>query len=247
MCRLRDSRYQGFPGRASRPAGPALALTPPSSNRTCGFPASGFPVNSQPWPSGRAAPFGPFGPASVAKGRVFSRIRGLPQSALPSLLVACSQSRPLAPRELAASSLLWAGPTSDWGRKRLMFSSPSLGRAFARPPQRISQVPRPFCQSAPLPITPSRSPRAPVRCFRVDVRLRPLGKVGHDWTSVTRPNRIRLRCGSPFRLPRLRPFGLPLGPLVGYMLNVQLHGWYFSPSKKGQAYPGAPKTPIKDK
>ena len=42
MVRLRHTLFQGFPGCVSRVACRALRVPPPSSNRTCGFPASGF-------------------------------------------------------------------------------------------------------------------------------------------------------------------------------------------------------------
>ena len=47
MCRLRHSPFQGFPVCASRATCHASLLAPPSSNRTCGFPASGFPMTSR--------------------------------------------------------------------------------------------------------------------------------------------------------------------------------------------------------
>jgi hypothetical protein len=46
MVRLRHILFQGFPVCVSLGVCPASRLPPPSSNRTCGFPASGFHVNS---------------------------------------------------------------------------------------------------------------------------------------------------------------------------------------------------------
>jgi len=48
MVRLRHIPFQGFPGCVSLAVCHASRLPPPSSNRTCGFPASGFHVNSRP-------------------------------------------------------------------------------------------------------------------------------------------------------------------------------------------------------
>jgi len=45
MFRFRHTSVTGFPRCGSISAYPALHLPFPSSNRTCGFPASGFPVN----------------------------------------------------------------------------------------------------------------------------------------------------------------------------------------------------------
>jgi hypothetical protein len=42
VVRLRHILCQDFPGRVSRVACRAIRVPPPSSNRTCGFPASGF-------------------------------------------------------------------------------------------------------------------------------------------------------------------------------------------------------------
>ena len=47
MFRLRHSSGSGFPVRASIAVCHALRLTPPSSNRTCGFPASGSPGDTR--------------------------------------------------------------------------------------------------------------------------------------------------------------------------------------------------------
>ena len=47
MVRFRHSSVSGLPVRALAAAYLALHLTPPSSNRTCGFPASGSPVSSR--------------------------------------------------------------------------------------------------------------------------------------------------------------------------------------------------------
>src|SRR2546426_1648806 len=42
MVRLRHTLFQGFPVGVSRVVCHPLRMPPPSSNRTCGFPASGF-------------------------------------------------------------------------------------------------------------------------------------------------------------------------------------------------------------
>ena len=47
LFRLWSTSVSGFPRRGSMPTGPATRPTPPSSNRTCGFPASGSPESSR--------------------------------------------------------------------------------------------------------------------------------------------------------------------------------------------------------
>jgi hypothetical protein len=50
----------------------------------------------------------------------------LVQAEFPPSDSACLRSGPFAPRSLPASSLLWAGPTPNRGRSRVMFSSEAL-------------------------------------------------------------------------------------------------------------------------
>lgn len=57
MFRLRHTSVTGFPRCGSLAACHVLRPTPPSSNRTCSFPASGSPGNSRRRHSQRVARF----------------------------------------------------------------------------------------------------------------------------------------------------------------------------------------------
>lgn len=78
--------------------------------------------------------------------------------------------------------------------------------------RRLSQVPRPFCRCAPLPITPGRPARARARCFRADVRFRHLRQVDHDqWCNEAESDLLALRLTPlPSQASTVKP---PLGQL----------------------------------
>ncbi len=88
-------------------------------------------------------------------------------------------------------------------------------------PLRASQVPRPIFPRALPPPTPKSPTIAPARCFIAGSRLH------HslaDWPlllCVTRPKRVRLRCGSRVRLARLRQCNYFHSRLLGYLSNGQ--------------------------
>ena len=70
-------------------------------------------------------------------------------------------------------------------------------------PSRVSQVPRLIFPHAPPPTTPESPMAACTRYLTIDIRLHPLRRTGHS-QSLTRLNRVRLRCGSRVCLARLR-------------------------------------------
>ena len=78
---------------------------------------------------------------------------------------------------------------------------PSGRWTVARPPCRVSQVPRPIFPRALSPSTPEGPASAPARCFPAGVRLHPLRKTGHLQLIITRPNRVHFRYGSQVRIP----------------------------------------------
>ena len=78
---------------------------------------------------------------------------------------------------------------------------PSGRWTVARPPCRVSQVPRPIFPCALSPSTPEGPASAPARCFPAGVRLHPLRKTGHLQLIITRPNRVHFRYGSQVRIP----------------------------------------------
>jgi len=88
-------------------------------------------------------------------------------------------------------------------------------------PLRASQVPRPIFPRALPPPTPRSPTTALARCFVAGSRLH------HslaDWPlllCVTRPKRVRLRCGSRVRLARLRQQNYFHSRLLGYLSNGQ--------------------------
>src|SRR5437867_9485547 len=68
---------------------------------------------------------------------------------------------------------------------------------------RVSQVPRLIDFRAPPPTTPESPMAAIPAVSTIGGRLHPLRQTGHS-QSLTRLNRVRLRCGSRFCLARLR-------------------------------------------
>ena len=107
-------------------------------------------------------------------------------------------------------------------------------------PRRASQVPRPSFRCAPSPITPESPAAAFIRSFTAGAGFIQSGRLA-TLISVTRPERVHLRCGS-----HLCPGGAShqsdysdLRPL-GYMSTDHSHGGHLSAHKFGQACPGAP-------
>ena len=71
--------------------------------------------------------------------------------------------------------------------------SPSRGDPIT--PGRVSQVPRLISWCALPPTTPEGSASARARCFPADAGFTQSGRLAAP-SRVTRPNRVRLRCGS---------------------------------------------------
>ena len=140
MFRLRHSSVSGFPMCALLTACPATRPTPPSSNRTCGFPASGSPESSRlrhspgasQLPLGLSAQPRPQESVFMFRSRVFTQAVHL-----PSRLKHTFSKAPWLHGHYPASALLWASPTPAQVRLPVMSS---LGRLA---PGRASQVPVP--------------------------------------------------------------------------------------------------------
>jgi hypothetical protein len=203
------ARFGVSPARASRDAWHALSPAPPSSNRTCGSPASGSPVSCHQdlvEPPTQNREFGGAGPWPGA----FTRIRWFThQAALHSLLGAHSQSRPFAPRGLAASSLLWARPTSDRGRATAYVFAATVGSGLRLPTPADLPGSSTFLSVRAVPNHPG-SPRACTRSLLPrGCQAAPIPAGRPRTICVTRPNRFRLRYSSHIRLPGLRNQRLP--------------------------------------
>ena len=146
MVRFRHSSVSGLPVRALAAAYLALHLTPPSSNRTCGFPASGSPVSSrlrlsqgflfgllaQLRPQRREFPRNFF--------RFFRNGTFLVHAALLSSRLKHTYSKaPSLHGHYPVSQLLWASPTSNKGHSR-SYVFPRCAAVFPLPGW-VSQVP----------------------------------------------------------------------------------------------------------
>ena len=113
-------------------------------------------------------------------------------------------------------------------------------RVQAKPPRRVSQVPRLICPRALSPTTPEGPAAASARYFAASIRLHPRGWIGHLQQPLTRPNRVRLRYGSRVRLARLRRTNYSVSRSLGYLSNGQLQGKLLPAYKISQASPGTP-------
>jgi hypothetical protein len=203
LFRLRHSSVSGFPIRALAIACHATRPTPPSSNRTCGFPASGSPGSSRlghsprislPWLGLSTQP-------RPQKGEVFRSRASAQAVLLSSRLKHASSKAPSLHGHYPASPLLWASPTPAQVRLPVMSS---LGRLT---PDRASQVPRLFFRRTPSPSTPESPAVALSRFFTAGAGFISSGRLA-TLIGVTRPNRVRSRYGLRLCRSRLRRDGL---------------------------------------
>ena len=211
MVRLRHRSVSGFPICALTTACPAMRPTPPSSNRTCGFPASGSPgsshlghspATSQSW-LGLSTQLRP------QKDDVF-RSRAYAQAVLLSSRLKHAFSKaPSLHGHYPASPLLWASPTPAQVRLPVMSS---LGRLA---PGRASQVPQLIFRRTPSPSTPESPAIAFSRFFIAGAGFILSGRLA-TLIGVTRPNRVRLRYGLRLCRSRLRRAGL-LRPALDWL------------------------------
>jgi len=215
LVRLRHRSVSGFPICALTTACPAMRPTPPSSNRTCGFPASGSPgsshlghspATSQSW-LGLSTQLRP------QKDDVF-RSRAYAQAVLlSSRLKHASSKAPWLHGHYPASPLLWASPTPGRDHSASYVFLP--GVAVSPASRRASQVPRLFFRRTPSPFTPESPTIALSRFFIAGAGFILSGRLA-TLIGVTRPNRVRLRYGLRLCRSRLRPAGL-LRPALDWL------------------------------
>jgi len=208
MVRLRHILFQGFPVCVSLGVCPASRLPPPSSNRTCGFPASGFHVNScrqvvhglrhslnrtaQPGSQKRAVPQ-PLG-RGFRKG---TRVQAELLPSYPNMLTFRPLRSTVVTRFPATMGLSDSRPEPLPG----LWIPPGRWRS-PPPPRRASQVPRRICPRAPSTSTPESSAAASAHCFTTDGKLHPKGKTSYSQMNpLTRPNRFAFAMAHEFAFP----------------------------------------------
>ena len=225
----------------------ALHLPFPSSNRTCGFPASGSPVNSRLKHSQLPTWFMlrlllGFSVKLLAQTGEFLRkllmlilllicIFGYP--VLRDRLILVRQAALLVFAHLhvyskapslhgsySASSLLWASPTSRLGHK-IGYGFPTCV-AILLAPSWTSQVPEQSVDTRhPQPPRGTHCLHSPVASTMV-IGFAISGRLTIPNFCVTRPNQVRLSYGSHLRRLRLRSPGYPEIRSIDYMTNRQL-------------------------
>ena len=226
MFRLRHTSVSGFLLCGSLAVCHALRPTPPSSNRTCGFPASGFPGSSRLWHSFEV--FQPLlglsaQPCSQKDAFVFRNGAFAQAVHLSSQATHASSKAPSLHGHYPASSLLWASPTPGQARLAVMSSLKLVQLPLL--PCRVSQVPRLIFLRTPSPLTPESPLTALPRFFVSGSRLHHIRQIGHSQLRVTRPKRVRFRYGLRFCLPRLRTIGLLQSALSRLHVHTRnLHG-----------------------
>jgi len=186
----------------------------PPSNRTCGFPASGFPVVSRSF-----LPLdGTIRPSlCLEQEHLFRSGMFLHSIGTPVFSLSVTTARPL--RSTGITPL-----PRYYGPLRLP-SGPPAGFQFLKapvikhPPRWASQVPRPTFPHAPSSIAPGASVGAHTRCFPTDGRLPPSCRLGHNPICLTRPKQVRFTTAHAFVV---RGFGARITPShrpIDYMAN----------------------------
>jgi hypothetical protein len=208
MVRLRHIPFQGFPGCVSLAVCHASRLPPPSSNRTCGFPASGFHVNSRPQVvhelrhsfNLRAQPGSQERAITQPRGLGF-RKGTLVQAELPLSYPNMLTFRPLRSTVVTRFPATMGLSDSQSGPLSGLCIPPSRWRS-SPPPHRASQVPRRICPRAPSTSTPGSSAAAFAHCFTTDSKLHPKGKTSYSHLNpLTRPNRFAFAMAHEFAFP----------------------------------------------
>jgi hypothetical protein len=167
-----------------------------------------------------------------------SRSGGLLQAALPSSYRIVLLLRPLRSTVITRFPATMSRSDSRPEPTLRLFIPPRRWSRRARPPRRVSQVPRLIFLRAPSPTTP-RSPAAAVaHCFTASARFHPHPKTDHFPFALTRPKRVHLRYGSRIRRSRLRRWNYFHPRSIGYLLNRQLQDKLLSACKISQALPG---------
>ena len=206
-----------------------LRFPPPSSNRTCRFPASGSYVNSRRnvVHEGSASLNLVAQPASQEKtvpqlcSRVFRRWTYV-QAEFPPSYSSTFTFRPL--RSTVVTRFPATMSLSDSRTEplpRLCFSSERWRRLRRHPAGSPRFLDRSVSTRCPLPPRQVQRLQTPI-ASSLAAGFITLGRTSHLQVSVTRPNRVRWCYGSQIRLPRLRHSDCSKPRSVGYLLNGQL-------------------------
>jgi hypothetical protein len=206
-----------------------LRFPPPSSNRTCRFPASGFHVNSRhrvvhgcsdslnlvaqlasqektipqldSWGFRRGTCVQAEFPPSYSNVFTFRPLRSTVVTRFPATMgLSDSQPEPL-PRLCFPSERWRRLRRHSAGSPRFLDRSVSTRRPL--PPRQVQRLLVPIASSLAAGF----------------ITLR---RTGHLQVGVTRPNRVRCRYGSQIRLPKLRQSDYSDPRPVSYLLNGQL-------------------------
>ena len=209
-----------FNGRVGEGRGPP----PPSSNRTCGFPASGLPgilgtehAFRGTWLDTAARVLASRCPPKRTFLGVASMCHGTP------LTRTAFRQGPFAPRALPRFPATTAPSDSHNGPATVIDSRRRLAWPGDEPCRRCGPLrfldesfdvrrPQPPRRSRPLPLLVASRP----------VLASPSQEGWPSPFCVTRPNRVHLRCGWRLRLPRLRTAGFPTARSVSYMAHEHL-------------------------
>jgi hypothetical protein len=206
-----------------------LRFPPPSSNRTCGFPASGFHVNSrhkvvhEEYDSLNLAAQ----PASQEKtvprlGSQLFRRWACAQTAFPPSYSDLFTFRPL--RSTVVTRFLATMGLSDSQTEplpRLCLPSVRWWHLCRHPAGSPRFLDRSVSTRRPLPPRQAQRLLVPITSS-LAAGFISLGRTSHLQVGVTRPNQVRWRYSSQIRLPRLRHSDYPEPRSVGYLLNGQL-------------------------
>jgi hypothetical protein len=205
---------------------------PRSSNRTCGFPASGFPTDFMAGPRRRLLRLRPAIELPLKAADIFRRCKAHRQSpSIPDLLRrACLKSGAFAPSALPGIDATMPLSDSRSGRHPLdgfegrslalaglpRLPAPPFPRAVSNTPADREEACRSLPRSRGLPRFPggSASTLALSRPARTSLTLRPIG-------SLDRPRRPLSRGSGPESYPSK--------PLVSYQSYRLLSGWNLPP------------------
>jgi hypothetical protein len=225
LFRLRHTSVAGFPRCGLLAACRATQPTPPSSNRTCGFPASGSPESSRRrhTPTQPLLWLGPLAQLRPQKGGISRRRTTSVQAVLPSSrLKRTSSPAPWLHGHYPASQLLWACPTPEPDTPAGYVFPGGVWPRTASLSDRVSQVPGLIFRRTPSPITPESPAVAHAHVFTAGAGFSIFGRLAAlTWCNEAEPGSLALRLtSSPNRgfaeadCSALRSFG--------YMCHEQL-------------------------
>jgi hypothetical protein len=200
LFRLRHTSVAGFPRCGLLAACRATQPTPPSSNRTCGFPASGSPESSRRrhTPTQPLLWLGPLAQLRPQKGGISRRRTTSVQAVLPSSrLKPASSPAPWLHGHYPASTLLWACPTpAPDAPSGYVFPHGVWPRVAGRS-GRVSQVPALIVRRTPSPITPESPTVAHAHGFTAGAGFILFGRLAAPtWCHEAEPGSLALRLTS---------------------------------------------------